>query len=172
MIQDEVEMKHSRIAISIVVCVTIWSLPSNDAQSAELNPIEALKSCARTENTDERYACYDALGKRVLDEGTESSEPAPVATAVAAEAAAEKPAVVSSKVETNKPIYSHVRSCQEASDGRSFFILDSGEVWKQTSGQTRRFKDCDFDIVIRRGLLGYKMTIERDDKTFRVRRHN
>jgi len=164
-------MTHSNIAISIVICVTIWSLPFNDAQSAELNPIDELKSCARTENTDERYACYDALGKRVLDEETERSEPAPVATAVAAEAAAEKPAVESSRVETNKPIYGHVRSCQEASDRRWFFILDSGEVWKQSGGQIRRFKDCDFDVVIRRDLFGYKMTIEGDDKTFRVRRH-
>jgi len=176
--RDELEMTHTNVATSIVIFVTILSFPFNVSQSEETDPIEALKSCARTANTEDRYACYDTLGKRVLGEEAELSESSAVSaeapavvTVVVAETAAEENVFKSVEDEKNKPIYGHVRSCQQASDNRWFFIFDSGNVWKQTGGKSRRFEDCDFDVVIHKDFIGYKMTIDGDDQRVRVRRH-
>jgi hypothetical protein len=169
-------MKQVKRTVSIIVGTTILSFSMNDAKAAESNPNEALKACARTENTDERVACYEVLGKRVLDDELDvvgipevAASSMPEAQAVSVEAPAET-GVVNSEDDEYKPIRGHVRSCQEASDKRWFFVLDSGEVWKQSGGRARRFKDCDFDVTIRRDIFGYKMEIDGDDKTVRVRR--
>ena len=185
-------MTHARVAISIVLSVTMLSFAFEDSESADLSPVEALKACARIENTDERVACYETLGERVLDEEAVVAESpadvapppaaeltaaelpavaAPVAAAATpAEIAATNPALHSDEDEKKKPIYGHVRSCQEASDRNWFFILDNGDIWKQSGGKKRRFKDCDFDVVIRKDIFGNKMTIAGDDQTVRVRR--
>lgn len=169
-------MKQLKRTVSIILSTAILSLSMHDSKAAELDPIEALKACARTENTDERVACYEELGKQVLGDEPDvvgipevAAASMPEAQAVSVEAPAETGAA-SSEDSENKPIRGHVRSCQEASDKRWFFILDSGEVWKQSGGRTRRFKDCDFDVTIRKDLFGYKMEIDGDDKTVRVRR--
>jgi hypothetical protein len=179
-------MVYIKIAVSTVIWVTILSFHLDDAQSAELNAIDELKVCARIENADDRHACYDDLGKLALAEEAEALESFPVVVKVPAETAAatelvavtsaqtaaENPALQQSEDDKKKPIYGHVRSCQESSDNRWFFIFANGDVWKQSGGTVRRFSDCDFDVVIRKDLFGYKMTIEGDDKRVRVRRHN
>jgi len=170
-------MKHINRTVSIILGTTILSLSMNDSMAAESDPTEALKACARTENTDERVACYEELGKRVLADELDvagipeaAAASMPDAQTVSVEAPVESGDADSEDYEY-KPIRAHVRSCQEASDKRWFFILDDGEVWKQSGGRTRRFKDCDFDVTIRKDLFGYKMEIDGDDKTVRVRRH-
>jgi hypothetical protein len=180
-------MTHIKLAISVVIGITILTFSFNAPQAAGKDPLEAIKTCARTVDADERIACYEDLGKRVLDEEAAATARPMVETPVAASAAtvgaaasAETPPVETvaagnsmdtSVDEKKKPIPGHVRSCQQASDKRWFFVLDNGDVWKQSGGTIRRFSDCDFDVVIRKDLFGHKMSIEGDDKTIRVRRH-
>ena len=164
-------MKHIQAVVLLSLGVTILAVSIHGAQAGESDPIDALKACARTNNTEKRVACYEALGKQVLGEeiaaGTTKTA-APVAAAPAVMAGA-SPAV--DEDDKDKPIHGHVRSCQKASDNRYYFILDSGDIWKQSGGRTHRFKDCSFDVTIRKDVFGYKMAIVGDDKTVRVKRH-
>jgi hypothetical protein len=130
--------------------------------ASEPDPIDELKKCAHIENSDERFACYELLGKRVLAVEAEEAVPESI-TAVVAEPEEED--------DEYRPIHAHVRTCQPARDNRWFFIMNSGEVWKQSGGKIRRFKDCDFDVTIRKDVFGYTMEIAGDDNTVRVRRH-
>jgi hypothetical protein len=164
-------MKQIKPVVLLFLGVTILSVSINGTQASEPDPIDALKACARMENTKKRVACYEALGKQVLGEEIAASATETVAPAAEepAAAAVESPAV--DEDDEYKPIHAHVRACQKASDNRYFFILDSGEIWKQSGGRTHRFKDCSFDVTIRKDVFGYKMTIDGDDKTVRVKRH-
>ena len=149
--------------VFLVLGATLLEVSISVSHAAERNPLDELRECARTEDSEKRIACYEALGKRVLDEEVESEDSMPPATVV------ENPNL--EEDDEYKPIHGHVRSCQQASDSRWFFILDSGDVWKQSGGRARRFKDCDFDVTIRKDVFGYKMTIAGDDQTVRVKRH-
>jgi len=200
MLRDKFEMAPIKLATYAAICLTPMVFAVSASQAADVDAMDALKACARIEDANTRNTCYDDLGKQALAEETESAEPSPVAaevvtetavvaevaaetaaeTAVVAEAAAtspaekaaENPVLLATEDDKKKPIFGHVRKCQEASDRRWFFILESGEVWKQSGGKTRRFSDCDFDVVIRKDIFGYKMTIDGDEDTVRVRRHN
>jgi len=149
---EVIVMKKIKPVVLLFLGVTILSVSINGTQASEPDPIDALKACARMENTKKRAACYEALGEQVLGEEIAASA---TETAVPA---AEKPAAA----EVESPA---------VDDNRYFFILDSGEIWKQSGGRTHRFKDCSFDVTIRKDVFGYKMTIDGDDKTVRVRRH-
>lgn len=63
----------------------------------------------------------------------------------------------------------HVQSCGQMSDNRWYFVFDSGQMWKQSSDGTYRFRECDFDVTITKDFFGYKMKID-GGKTLRVKR--
>jgi hypothetical protein len=155
-------MNKNKTVVFLVLGAALLSSPLNSLNAAEPNPIDELKECARTEKTKKRVACYEALGKRVLGEEVKTDAPEPPTDAANA---------FDDLDDEYIPILGHVKSCQEASDRRWFFILDDGEVWKQSGGRTRRFKDCDFDVIIRKDVFGYKMEIAGDDQKVRVKRH-
>ncbi len=155
-------MNKNKSVVFLVLGAALLSSPLNYLHATEPNPIDELRECARTEKTKKRVACYEALGKRVLGEEVKTDTPeSPADSAIAADDLDDE----------YIPIRGHVKSCQEASDRRWFFILDDGEVWKQSGGRTRRFKDCDFDVIIRKDVFGYKMQIAGDDQKVRVKRH-
>lgn len=157
-------MKQTKPVVLTLFAVTVFSMSINGSKASEPDPIDSLKACARMEDADKRVGCYEVLGKRVLgdENAADTAEPAAVE-------AVEIPAV--DEDDEYKPIHGHVRACQKASDNRYFFILDSGDIWKQSGGRTHRFKECSFDVTIRKDRFGYKMAIDGDDKTVRVRRH-
>lgn len=63
----------------------------------------------------------------------------------------------------------HVRSCGQMLDDRWYFVFEGGQVWKQSSNGTYRFRECDFDATITKDFFSYKMKID-GGKTLRVRR--
>jgi hypothetical protein len=63
----------------------------------------------------------------------------------------------------------HVQSCGQMSDNKWYFVFDNGQVWKQSSNGSYRFKQCDFDVTISKDFFSYKMKID-GGKTLRVRR--
>ena len=193
-------MTRIKTALPIVYFLAALTVPFAAAHAADQNPVEALKACARIDDASERNACYDELGKKALEEEAEpaaaAEPPAPeaesatpaAAAPVVAESVAEpapqpapqpaakpspedNPALQDKDAEKKKPIYGHVKACQQASDGNWFFILDNGDVWKQSGGKKKRFDDCDFDVVFRKDFFGYKMTIDGVEEPVRVRRH-
>ena len=146
------------------------------AQSADL--VEELKACAKMTDRDARFACFDILGQRVLAEESAYKEPAPGDAA--------RPDATSITTATDAPplpndlgvpgpstiSYSaKVTSCKQGHHGDWYFYFDDGQVWKEVSTRSRRYKECDFDVTVTKDRFGYKMRIDTLDKTIRVRRH-
>lgn len=63
-----------------------------------------------------------------------------------------------------------VTSCKKSADRRWFFIFDNGQVWKQVDNRRRRFRDCNFSVLISEDAFGYKMQIDGGDSTIRINR--
>jgi hypothetical protein len=165
-------MKSIYLAVLCILMTGVLPISSTASWAAGLDPIDELKECARIDKEKTRVACYEALGERVLVEDSVASVAEIPAVPTEAAAAPVATAAVDEEVDDkDKPIHGHVRKCQAARDNRWFFIMDSGEVWKQSGGKTRRFKDCDFDVIIRKDFFGYKMTIAGDDESVRVKRN-
>jgi hypothetical protein len=63
-----------------------------------------------------------------------------------------------------------ITSCKKGPSGDWYFILDSGQVWKEVNKRNRRFKECNFNVTIKKDVFGYKMQIHGIEKSLRVRR--
>lgn len=148
------------------------------AMAEMADPLDELKRCARTENRDERIACYEALGQHVLEQEVSAApaapEPAPAPAAQAgmpddlgkaSEAKAEK------KKKKEAPLLGagRVNRCRLSRDDLWHFYFDNGQVWRQSGDARYRFEDCDFDVTITKDFFGYKMKID-GGQTIRVRR--
>ena len=168
---------------TIIVTLVIAACASTGiARSAD--PIEELKTCARMTDRDARIACLDNLGKRVLLEESademptqeEVAEPQVVTTAPIAKAQPPPdnlgvPAVGDDQ-EVKPPEYTgKLRSCKQGQYGNWYFFLDNGHVWKEVNIRSRRFKECNYNVTITKGVFGYRMRIDELEKTIQVKRH-
>lgn len=127
------------------------------------DPIEELKVCARMTDQDVRYACYDRLGQRLLED--ESPESPALPDDIGGADFTDQP-----QQEVAKEDRGRVTSCTKGRDGRWYFVFDNGQVWKESNTSRNRFKNCEFVAYIYRDSFGYKMRIGDDGKKLRVRR--
>jgi len=186
-------MNQTGLAKSFLVIVAALSLPTIGATDAATDPVEELKNCARTEDRDDRMACFESLGKRVLDQEVSDAppptEPEPEAVvAVLPAAVPTEPAtqttqaglpdeiggsefekVKEGKKEEVPPARGHVRKCRMTRDDLWYFYFDGGQEWKQSGRGKYRFESCDFYATISKDFFGFKMQIEGGRK-IRVRR--
>ncbi len=132
------------------------------AGTAQADPTEALKVCARLADKDARFACYDELGQRVLAEDGKATPSLPDDIGGAE---FEKQAHGQIKEDRGQ-----VTSCQKGGDGRWYFYFDNGQVWKEANTGRNRFRNCDFLASVYRDGFGYKMRIEESGKRIRVTR--
>jgi len=163
-------MTRSNTAIFIFVIAMFAS--SGFAQS--MDTIEELKVCARVTDQDARLACFDKLGKRVLRE--ESADNGPMQEErVQPEAATEAGTIVMplpDELGSSKTVQfvGLITSCKKGQYGDWYFIFDNDQVWKNTNSRNLRFKACHFNATITRDAFGYKMRIEGEEGTIRVKR--
>ncbi len=174
-----------------LVIIAILLIPNIGATAVSTDPIEELKNCARTEDRNDRMACFESLGKRVLEQEV-SDVPPPTkpetVVAVLPAAAPTKPATQTTqtglpdnlggpgfgqaaeeKTDEVPPARGHVRRCRKDHDDLWHFYFDSGQEWRQNGRGRYRFEDCDFYATISKDFFGYKMEIEGGPK-IRVRR--
>ena len=97
------------------------------------------------------------------DGDTERASPKPASTTPAAEAK-------SKSGSDDESWQARVVRCEESFDGRFFFHLDNGEVWKQVKADRKSYKDCDFPITVTRDWFGYKMSTEDSKRPIRISR--
>ena len=146
------------------------------------------RSCSSIDDASARLDCYDELSGRQASEqkpSAASSEPAPAAAPVAASApapaAASAPAAApvvddigSEQLRGNGPekisAQAMVTRCSESSDGRYFFHLNNGQVWKQVKSTQVYFSDCEFGITISKDFFGYKMQPDGEKSRIRISR--
>lgn len=172
---------HTRCLLAFILYLAFSTVSS--AQSA--NPVDALTACAMTADRDSRIACYEALGKRVLEAeaatvSTDSTRPEPVAAAMApVEAVSSTPVLkddlggekfekkADSEEEKNKGL---VTSCKKGPDKKWYFYFDNGQIWKQIDNDRLSLKDCRFLATIAKDMFGYKMQIEGRSGKIRISR--
>jgi len=178
-------MTVPRISLFSTIIAALSFATISIADSAD--PIEELKACAKTPNQDERIACYETLGKRMLeaDAATAARRAEPVQSPpVAAEAT-----VVASQASTpelkddfggerfaketdpaDAQNQGMITSCRYGRDDRWYFYFDNGQVWQQSNFGRLSFDECNFIATINKGLFGYKMKIDGRDGKIRVTR--
>ncbi len=167
----------------VIALATAFSSAPVTAEADEA--ADRLKACATIAEAAARFACYEALGKETLaEEPSAVATPAAGSTEAATTAAATGAAVTTAAVPattapTNVPINGvepteeyrvAVSSCRLLNAGDTYFTLANGEVWKRTGGQKVREGECVFSATLRKDFFGYKMIIDDDKGTVRVKR--
>lgn len=55
-------------------------------------------------------------------------------------------------------------------DGQTVFKLDNGQHWRQSTSGTYRFKATDPEVIIEKGVFGYKLRLVETRRSIAVRR--
>lgn len=179
----------TRSIAAIFAILAIISASSGRAQSE--GAIEQLKACARMNNPDNRFVCFEELGRRVLGE-TSSDQQSIRQQAARPEDVTPPPTIIVESVpeiaesvpdKSNVPTLGNdqdpesvefrgmLTSCQQGHFGDWYFVLDNGEVWKEVKRRKRRFEDCNFEVTITKDFFGFNLQIEALGKTIRVKRY-
>lgn len=115
---------------------------------------QQLVACALRVADAERLACYDAVVKSL---NTKASADASTANAAAARARADRLAGFGKPepaLETLAEIQSTLAEILADSTGRSVFILDNGQMWRQADGFKLRGVKAGTAVTVKRGALG------------------
>jgi len=151
----------ARIA-SLIFCGALFSLGSSDAAAKNYKSLTSkIKSCSAESEDTARLECFDKLSASLQkDKSKKENLPDNLG---------------GGKFDANKEDSEGspgvVKSCKKSHDGKWFFIFESGQVWKQVDKVKRRYKDCKFNVTITRDGFGYKMQVEGDPRTIRIKRH-
>jgi len=62
------------------------------------------------------------------------------------------------------------RCVENKQSGQYYFYFDNGQVWKQSKYRRLRWKECEFDVIVTKGIWGYEMYIPEKDRTIRISR--
>ncbi len=161
--------------LQIAIFVLLVTLSTSSGAAPTTDAIEELKACARITEQEARFACYDELGERVLREETAESSAAQESPHQTEAETATTTVVqpLPDDLGSNKEIQytASVTSCKQGLHGDWFFFFENGQVWKQVSNRNVRFKECNFDVMITKDRFGYRMLINAEDRTIRVKRH-
>lgn len=55
-------------------------------------------------------------------------------------------------------------------DGKTQFVLDNGQVWRQSTPGRYRWKATDPEVTIERSMIGYKLRLTETKRSINVRR--
>ncbi len=137
------------------------------------NTRDELKSCAAIEKSAARLACYDSVSER-YGEAPEALRTEPAASAAVSAPpdnfGAETLHRDDEKKAKDPPVAARVIRCSKDARDKYIFYIEGGQVWKQVNYKRLNFKECDFNVSIRKDFFGYKMQLEDSKKKFRVSR--
>lgn len=168
---------------SLAATAALLCFQQSPVANADL--LEQLQGCARVQEEQARFACYEALGQEALRQAP-SGEPgtgsAPVVAAPAAVIA--QPGETPSSEDTiggyrfeepsedadEDALATRVVECQKSFEGIWYFRLENGQVWKQVDRQTLNFQACDFPATVANDGLGYVLRIEGRKGKIRISR--
>jgi hypothetical protein len=63
-----------------------------------------------------------------------------------------------------------VVSCSKNPYGKYLFTFASGQVWQQKDNKRVPWRECNFDVTIRKDVFGYVMQRPGEKKTIRIAR--
>ena len=166
--------QHSKFVLSLAACIS-----ASVAQSADY--VDELKACTNVTDRDARFACYENLGKRALEDESATEKPSaetmvqseaavPVAKGTTTNAAALPDDLGNTSFKDPTQHRGLITSCKKNADEQWYFYFDSGQVWKQVDGRRHHFRECKFFVTITNDGLGYKMQIDGDKSKVRISR--
>ena len=130
---------------------------------------DSLKICAAISSAEKRIACYDTTVGQYLNQPQE--QPARKKSDVKAyKTTIDKFGENRLRNREKTPdaqlfIEAEVVSCSKNPVGKYVFILDNGQVWRQTDSQRLRKKTCSFSATVKKIGSGYRL-IEKDVKGY------
>ena len=136
-----------------------------------------LERCAKLEDPQARLECYDAASQRQQE--TQPPAPAAVDPEPADPPEPEEPAPLSDTVGEEQleskdvkegPVQGKLTDCRQGPTGKWYFYFDNGQVWEQRDNDRLRFRECDFEVTIRKDFFGYKMELPDSDNKIRIAR--
>ena len=178
-------MRSKRVKFMLFLTLGLACISAGNAQSAEL--VDELKTCAKVTDRNARFACYENLGKRALENETAAERSSaeiiaqpeaaavPVAIGTTTNTVALPDDLGSASIDdpsqsTEKQNRSLLTSCKKGADQQWYFYFENGQVWKQIDSHRLSFRECNFIATITKDGFGYKMQIESVNKKFRVTR--
>jgi hypothetical protein len=153
------------------------------AGSGHAQTIDAarLAECARVPDDGPRLACFDALTAALVPElGAERARQRAEASAVAEtdrKAAfgretmrtAQRPPEAGTAGDAPRDLSARVEEVLTGRDGQAVFVLDNGQMWRQTDGMPLPPVRAGADVTIRRMMAGrFALTIDRPRRTVTV----
>ena len=166
--------KFSELVATVTYATIVAGMPS--LSFAADGVLDELRRCASVDDASSRLACYDKLGgRRVSSPETIVAPATPVAVG---ESVASPPddfgAESLRRADGNKDddvaVIATVNRCVKDARKKYVFYLDGGQVWKQVNDKRLSFRDCNFNVTIRKDFFGYKMQLEGEKVKFRVSR--
>lgn len=177
-------MKRNSFSFTFCIGSVLSILPSLAVAQAD-EASERLKICAQIADDVARVGCYEVLGKETLagesnaETGAAEIPSAPTNAGAAAGVAVAAESAVPGTAPTNVPVNGDgppeeyrvaVSSCRISNAGETHFNLANGEIWKRTGGRSVRESECSFSATLRKDFFGYKMVIDEDKGSVRVKR--
>ncbi len=155
----------ARLLRAVLLVMLVIGVPSLSFAEDDIH--DEIRRCAAITEASERLSCYDKISVRQ----SKASEPA----SEQAVAISTPPVVPPEDLGANKKVEvpsvnARVNRCSKDSRKKYIFYLDGGQVWKQISDKKLNFKDCNFNVSIRKDFFGYKMQAEGSKSKFRVSR--
>jgi hypothetical protein len=164
-----------RIARSGAMCLGALSMLLHTSVSAQ--EAAEFERCAKLEEPQARLECYDAASQR--QRATPPADPAaatpvPADPGAPAQAAPLSDAVGEEQLQPKEavegPVRGRLTDCREGPTGKWYFYFDNGQVWEQRDSDRLRFRECDFEVTIRKDFFGYKMELPDSDNKIRIAR--
>tara|TARA_R110002049_G_scaffold23726_49_gene84288 strand:+ start:2565 stop:3083 length:519 start_codon:yes stop_codon:yes gene_type:complete len=163
---------------SLSVLLTLIFAPGIvSAAGADQDLHSGIRQCAGITDTSQRLACFDALAGKLASVSDTTSIPVPAPAPAANPVPSQEPAVLpgvaarpaTESEKDNEEFAVKVMRCEKSNvSERLYFHLENGQVWRQSNTGRLRLRECDFDATIVKDLIGYKMTIPSEKRSFRV----
>ena len=163
--------------LSFLACATLAAAnPAPASLIKTLTPEEFTKAGLAKLTPDELTFLEEALNRH--QEGVAQAAPvAPTETVIkstdrAASSFGSEQVAPVQKVVTDQELHAHIEGTIESFSGRAVFVLDNGQIWQQRIPETVYFtpKLENPEVVITRGLVGYKMLIVEANRIVFVKR--
>jgi len=150
----------------------------------------AMQKCKALQDHEERLACYDGISSQAEPEvaTVEAPQSAPKAPPSVAPVMEEPGAKEESgdaaptlddeigreslgpKDGEQLMVRGQVVSCRENLSSKYVFTFANGQVWQQKDNKRVPWKECDFEVIIKKDFFGYIMQRPGEKKQIRIAR--
>ena len=150
----------------------------------------AMQKCKALQDHEERLACYDGISSQqepevatveappsvpqappnvapVMEESLAKEEPGAAAPIMDDEIGRER---LGPKDGEQMMVRGQVVSCRENLSSKYEFTFSNGQVWQQKDNKRVPWKECDFEVTIRKDFFGYVMQRSGEKKEIRIAR--